>query len=95
MKQIGFLVDETVELSMEERAAWEFLRRQRQLKSRTISFQQLSKNPSLLRTCSTLWWHHDSSIAIPGAAISSDVLDRIREFVARAEGATLNKQFGF
>jgi len=90
MKQIGFLVDDSAALSEEERAAWEFLRRQRQLKPRTFSFQQLSKNPSLLRTCSTLWWHHDSSIAIPGAAISSDVLDRIREFVARGNSLLLS-----
>ncbi|HEY6951837.1 MAG TPA: DUF4960 domain-containing protein [Bacteroidota bacterium] len=81
MIHLGFLFDYSAGLSPEELAARKFLSSRRSVNASHISFQSLNRKSTISRLPPLLWWHFDSSTTIPGCALNSRAISRLRSYV--------------
>jgi hypothetical protein len=81
VKKIGYLVADSERLSSEEVAGWKCLLSRGQFKNTLLPFAQLSSNSSTLKSFSTLWWHYDSSTALPPAAVDPNTIASLINYV--------------
>lgn len=83
MIRAGFLFDDSVTPSAEERAAWNFLSSQKSFKPQKVSFQSLIRQSAIRNVPHLLWWHFDTSTVLPQATLQPEVTSLLREFVHR------------
>ncbi len=80
-KRVAYLLADPENPSREEQAAWNFLSRQSQFACRTLALPDLLRTPGRLRDCDLLWWHFDSSLALPAAARDPELLIALRQWL--------------
>jgi glycogen debranching enzyme len=82
MKRVGFLVDMSLGLSDEERAAWKYLSSLQSFRPNRISFQSLNRKSKITTSPPhLLWWHFDSSRNIPPPSLNPEVISSLQDFV--------------
>jgi len=83
VKKIGYLIAHSEHVSPEEGTAWKFLLSCNQFNNSFLPLAQLSINSSTLKTFPVLWWHYDSSAALPPAVLGRPVIETLRSYVKR------------
>lgn len=82
MKRVAYLLADPENPSREEQAAWDFLSRQTEIACSKLALPDLVRAPGRLQDCDLLWWHFDSSLALPAAARDPELLIALRQWLA-------------
>ncbi|MCX6142798.1 MAG: hypothetical protein NTZ35_06220 [Ignavibacteriales bacterium] len=60
MTRVAFLIPKSRPLTSEELQAWNFLAKERGMKARRLTLDQVTAKPSVLASYNVVWWHCDA-----------------------------------
>ena len=81
MIQVAFLISDSRSLTPEEVQAWKYLAKERGIKTRKLTLDQIAAKPSILLSFDVVWWHCDGEYPQP-TQINPRILEAFKKYVS-------------